>query len=159
MSATRVTTVTLREMKDRGEKISMLTAYDYPIARLLDEVGIEVVLVGDSLAPATCHPERRASGVVDALRAPERHKEWMTSRHVWEVFLFSDDRRPKTDDRKDRLVPRTVIGRRYTVIESRGGIDRVSNASNDGHLAGDEGSRRKDQYAHRVRLSHRPAAR
>ncbi len=50
MSATRVTTVTLREMKDRGEKISMLTAYDYPIARLLDEVGIEVVLVGDSLA-------------------------------------------------------------------------------------------------------------
>ncbi|MGH7478956.1 MAG: 3-methyl-2-oxobutanoate hydroxymethyltransferase, partial [Candidatus Methylomirabilales bacterium] len=46
----RVTTVTLREMKDRGEKISMLTAYDYPIARLLDEAGIEVILVGDSLA-------------------------------------------------------------------------------------------------------------
>ena len=50
VSATRVTTVTLREMKDRGEKISMLTAYDYPIARLLDEVGVEVILVGDSLA-------------------------------------------------------------------------------------------------------------
>ena len=50
MTAKRVTTVTLREMKDRGEKITMLTAYDYPMARLLDEVGIEVVLVGDSLA-------------------------------------------------------------------------------------------------------------
>lgn len=50
MSKTRVTTVTLREMKERGEKISMLTAYDYPVARLLDEVGIDVVLVGDSLA-------------------------------------------------------------------------------------------------------------
>lgn len=50
MEAARVTTVTLREMKDRGEKIAMLTAYDYPIARLLDEVGVEVVLVGDSLA-------------------------------------------------------------------------------------------------------------
>lgn len=50
MAFTRVTTVTLREMKDRGEKISMLTAYDYPIARLLDEAGIDVILVGDSLA-------------------------------------------------------------------------------------------------------------
>ncbi len=50
MATARVTTVTLREMKDRGEKISMLTAYDYPIARLLDEAGIEVILVGDSLA-------------------------------------------------------------------------------------------------------------
>lgn len=46
----RVTTVTLQEMKGRGEKIPMLTAYDYPIGRFLDEVGIEVVLVGDSLA-------------------------------------------------------------------------------------------------------------
>ncbi|MFQ5881136.1 MAG: 3-methyl-2-oxobutanoate hydroxymethyltransferase [Candidatus Methylomirabilales bacterium] len=46
----RVTTVALQEMKDRGEKITMLTAYDYPIARLLDEAGIEVILVGDSLA-------------------------------------------------------------------------------------------------------------
>ncbi len=50
MATARVTTVTLREMKDRSERISMLTAYDYPIARLLDEAGIEVILVGDSLA-------------------------------------------------------------------------------------------------------------
>lgn len=50
MTPTRVTTVSLREMKERSEKISMLTAYDFPIARLLDEVGIDVILVGDSLA-------------------------------------------------------------------------------------------------------------
>jgi 3-methyl-2-oxobutanoate hydroxymethyltransferase len=36
------------EMKERGEKISMLTAYDYSMARILDEAGIDVLLVGDS---------------------------------------------------------------------------------------------------------------
>ncbi len=39
----------LGKMKDRGEKISMLTAYDYPTARLLDGAGVEVLLVGDTL--------------------------------------------------------------------------------------------------------------
>jgi len=44
----RVTTHVLYEMKLRGEKIAMLTAYDYSIARLLDEAEIDVILVGDS---------------------------------------------------------------------------------------------------------------
>ncbi|HVS70206.1 MAG TPA: 3-methyl-2-oxobutanoate hydroxymethyltransferase [Phycisphaerae bacterium] len=46
----RITLQTLREMKRRGEAISMLTAYDYPTARLLAEAGIEILLVGDSVA-------------------------------------------------------------------------------------------------------------
>ncbi len=44
----RVTTKTLQEMKNKGEKISMLTAYDFSMARMVDEAGIDVILVGDS---------------------------------------------------------------------------------------------------------------
>lgn len=43
-----VTTHQLKEMKARGEKISMLTAYDYSMARIIDQAGIDVILVGDS---------------------------------------------------------------------------------------------------------------
>ena len=45
-----VTTLRLAEMKSRGEKIAMLTAYDYSMARILDRAGIDVILVGDSAA-------------------------------------------------------------------------------------------------------------
>ena len=44
----RVTVHVLKAMKERGEKISMLTAYDYSMARILDSAGIDVLLVGDS---------------------------------------------------------------------------------------------------------------
>jgi 3-methyl-2-oxobutanoate hydroxymethyltransferase len=48
-STRRVTIQTLRQMKERGERIAMLTAYDATFARLLDESGADVLLVGDSL--------------------------------------------------------------------------------------------------------------
>ncbi len=44
----RVTTHTLQEFKENGVKISMLTAYDYSMARIIDGAGIDVILVGDS---------------------------------------------------------------------------------------------------------------
>lgn len=44
----KVTTHRLSEMKQRGEKISMLTSYDFSMAKLVDEAGIDVILVGDS---------------------------------------------------------------------------------------------------------------
>ncbi len=44
----RITTNTLQDMKMRGEKIAMLTSYDYSLAKIVDEAGIDVILVGDS---------------------------------------------------------------------------------------------------------------
>ncbi len=45
----RVTTSSLMKMKQEGKKITALTAYDYPFASLLDQAGIDIILVGDSL--------------------------------------------------------------------------------------------------------------
>lgn len=44
----RITTHVLQEMKNKGEKISMLTSYDFSLAKIVDEAGIEIILVGDS---------------------------------------------------------------------------------------------------------------
>ncbi len=47
--SSQVTTKSLLKMKERGERISMLTAYDFTMATLLDEAGVDMLLVGDSL--------------------------------------------------------------------------------------------------------------
>ena len=44
----KITTLSIQQMKKRGEKITMLTAYDYTMAKILDAAGIDVLLVGDS---------------------------------------------------------------------------------------------------------------
>ena len=49
-AARKVTTQTLQEMKHAGEKITMLTAYDFSLAKLVDRSGVDVILVGDSAA-------------------------------------------------------------------------------------------------------------
>jgi len=45
----RITASQIKEMKRQGEKIAMVTAYDYPMAKLVDEAGMPIILVGDSL--------------------------------------------------------------------------------------------------------------
>lgn len=49
MAVAKVTPAELRAMKSRGERIASLTAYDYPLTKLIDEAGIPLILVGDSL--------------------------------------------------------------------------------------------------------------
>ena len=49
-----MTTAKLRQMKTNGEKIAMLTSYDFTLASLVDEAGIDMLLVGDSASNVVC---------------------------------------------------------------------------------------------------------
>jgi 3-methyl-2-oxobutanoate hydroxymethyltransferase len=66
-SRPKVTTASLREQKLRHEPITCLTAYDYSTARLVDEAGIDIVLVGDSLAQAMLGYENTLSVTMDEM--------------------------------------------------------------------------------------------
>jgi 3-methyl-2-oxobutanoate hydroxymethyltransferase len=66
-SRPKVTTASLREQKLRHEPITCLTAYDYSAARLVDEAGIDVVLVGDSLAQTMLGYENTLSVTMDEM--------------------------------------------------------------------------------------------
>jgi 3-methyl-2-oxobutanoate hydroxymethyltransferase len=61
----RVTTSQLREMKAKGEKIAMLTAYDYSTAKVVEEAGVPVILVGDSLGMVVLGYENTLSVTLD----------------------------------------------------------------------------------------------
>ncbi len=66
-SGHKITTASLREQKLRHEPITCLTAYDYSAARLIDEAGIEMVLVGDSLAQTVLGYENTLSVTMDEM--------------------------------------------------------------------------------------------
>ena len=62
-----VTTLRLKEMKDRGEKIAMLTSYDYSMAKIVDAAGVDVILVGDSAANVMAGYETKVPITLDAM--------------------------------------------------------------------------------------------
>jgi len=63
----KITILDLKEMKENGEKITMLTAYDYPTARILDQCGIEVLLIGDSVGNVMMGMENTLPVTVDEI--------------------------------------------------------------------------------------------
>lgn len=63
----KVSTQTFQNMKNSGEKISMLTSYDFSIARLVDAAGIDAILVGDSAANVMCGYETTLPITVDEM--------------------------------------------------------------------------------------------
>src|ERR1700684_1373055 len=82
----KVTTASLREQKLRHEPITCLTAYDYATARLVDEAGIEMILVGDSLAQTMLGYENTLSVTVDEML----HHVKAVRRGVKNALLLAD---------------------------------------------------------------------
>lgn len=64
----KITVNTLKKIKDEGRKFSVLTAYDYSTAKYLDEAGIDVILIGDSLAMVALGYDTTHSVGVDEMR-------------------------------------------------------------------------------------------
>jgi 3-methyl-2-oxobutanoate hydroxymethyltransferase len=82
----KITTASLRERKLRHEPITCLTAYDYPTARLVDEAGIDMILVGDSLAQAVLGYENTLSITMDEML----HHVKAVRRGVKHALLLAD---------------------------------------------------------------------
>src|SRR5215475_8800078 len=85
-SARKITTATLRELKVRHEPITCVTAYDYATARLVDEAGAEMVLVGDSLAQTMLGYENTLSVTMDEML----HHVKAVRRGVKNALLIAD---------------------------------------------------------------------
>jgi 3-methyl-2-oxobutanoate hydroxymethyltransferase len=82
----RVTAQTLLEMKHSGQAVTALTAYDYPTARLVDQAGIDIVLVGDSVGMAVLGYDSTLPVTMDEML----HHTRAVARGVQRAFLVAD---------------------------------------------------------------------
>lgn len=82
----KITVNDFQKMKDEGEKITMLTAYTYPFARIMDEVGVDSILVGDSLGMTVLgYPNTLPVTIDDTIRCCQA-----VSRGVKHALLIGD---------------------------------------------------------------------
>jgi 3-methyl-2-oxobutanoate hydroxymethyltransferase len=86
VSPEKLTIRDLRKMKKRGEKITLLTAYDYPMATLVDRAGIDMILVGDSLAMTVLGHESTLPVTMDEMISHAR----AVTRAVKRAFVVGD---------------------------------------------------------------------
>ena len=86
MNEQKITIPQLQEMKRQHRKIAMLTAYDYPMARLLDEAGLDIILVGDSLGMVVLGYETTAQVTMEEML----HHAKAARRGVTRALLVGD---------------------------------------------------------------------
>ena len=86
MDRKKVTILDLQRKKEKGEKITMLTAYDYPTAMLVDRAGIDIILVGDSLAMVVLGHESTVAVTMDEMI----HHCKAVSKGAWYPLLVGD---------------------------------------------------------------------
>jgi 3-methyl-2-oxobutanoate hydroxymethyltransferase len=107
-----------REMKRSREKITALTAYDYPTARLLDESGIDIILVGDSLGMVVLGYEDTTSVTL----AEMLHHTRASARAVKRAFLVSDMPIHTYDTPEQAVVTaRELVGAGAQAVKLEGG--------------------------------------
>src|SRR3954452_17039404 len=112
-----------RETKKRGEKITALTAYDYPTARLLDESGIDVILVGDSLGMVVLGYE----DTTEVTLADMVHHTRAAARGVKRALLGGDLPIDSYDNAEQAVLsPRDLMEAGAQAVKLEGGASHVA---------------------------------
>jgi 3-methyl-2-oxobutanoate hydroxymethyltransferase len=112
-----------REMKRRGERITALTAYDYPTARLLDESGIDIILVGDSLGMVVLGYEDTTRVTLEQML----HHTRAVARGVKQALLVADMPIHTYDTSEQALdTARQFVDAGAQAVKLEGGVNRVT---------------------------------
>src|SRR6266704_6386514 len=112
-----------REMKERGEKITALTAYDYPTARLLDESGIDIILVGDSVGMVVLGYQDTTRVTLEEML----HHTRAAARGVKQALLVADMPIHSYDTREQALATaRRFIDAGAQAVKLEGGTSHVA---------------------------------